>query len=158
MSSPSPTLSEMCVAKPLALGIEWGGGEVLKLRLMWSEGQEPSLATPAGEALQAALGRYVAGKEPDWPELPLSWRGVSDFSRQVLNALTRVPLGQKVSYGWLAARVGRPKAARAVGRVMAANPFPLLIPCHRVVGSSGALVGFGPGVDMKKYLLQREGA
>ncbi|UJX42519.1 methylated-DNA--[protein]-cysteine S-methyltransferase [Desulfovibrio sp. JY] len=154
----SPNLTETCAAAPLALGIEWRGGEIIKMRLMWSEDREPSLATPAGEALQAALARYVAGEAPDWPELPLSWQGVSDFSRQVLTALTRVPLGQKVSYGWLAARVGRPKAARAVGRVMAANPFPLLIPCHRVVGSSGALIGFGPGVEMKKYLLEREGA
>ena len=152
------TLTETCVAAPLALCLDWQDDAVVRLRLMWSEGRELALATPAGKALQAALARYVAGEEPHWPELPLSWQGVSAFSRTVLDALARVPRGQKVSYGWLAAAVGRPQAARAIGRVMANNRFPLLFPCHRVVGSSGALTGFGPGLEMKQYLLDREGA
>ena len=98
--------------------------------------------------MQAALARYVAGQTPDWPELPLCWDGMSDFSRRVLSALDRVPRGQKVTYGWLAAQVGSPKSARAVGRVMAGNRFPLLYPCHRVVGADGSLTGFGPGLPM----------
>ncbi len=60
-------------------------------------------------------------------------------------------------YGWLAARAGAPRSARAVGRVMAGNRFPLLYPCHRVIGADGKLVGFGPGLPMKTYLLEREG-
>ena len=150
--------TETCLAGPLALTIQWRDGEVANMSLAWSKGKTLSLRTEAGEAMQAALERYVAGEEPCWPDLPYRWQGLSEFARTVLDALTRVPRGQMVSYGWLAARAGRPKAARAVGRIMAQNPFPLVIPCHRVVGANGALTGFGPGLDMKRYLLGREGA
>ena len=152
------TITETCLAGPLALEIVWNGDTVTGLKLTWAEGKSRETRTPAGEALQAALERYVAGEGCHWPALPYAWDGVTDFSRQVLEALAEVPAGQKVSYGWLAARVGRPKAARAIGRVMANNRFPLIYPCHRVVGTSGALTGFGPGIDMKQYLLELEGA
>lgn len=150
--------TETCLAGPLALTIQWRDGEVANMSLAWSKGKIRSLATDDGEAMQAALERYVAGEEPRWPELPYRWQELSAFARAVLDALSRVPRGQMVSYGWLAAKAGRPKAARAVGRIMAQNPFPLVIPCHRVVGANGALTGFGPGLDMKRYLLAREGA
>jgi methylated-DNA-[protein]-cysteine S-methyltransferase len=150
--------TETCVAEPLALEVVWTDGEVTALHLTWAAGRQPALATEAGKALQAALARYVAGEAPDWPELPLRFDGLTPFARRVLTELARVPYGQLVSYGWLATQAGNPKAARAVGRVMASNPFPMLIPCQRVVGANGALVGFGPGVAMKKYLLEREGA
>lgn len=152
------TLTETCLAGPLALTIRWRGEAIVGMSLDWSKGKTRHLVTEAGEAVQAALERYVAGEEPHWPELPYNFEGLSDFSRKVLDELARVPRGQMVSYGWLAAKAGRPKAARAVGRVMARNPFPLFFPCHRVVGASGALTGFGPGLDMKHYLLEREGA
>ncbi len=150
--------TETCLAGPLALTLHWRDGAVENMSLSWSQGKSLSLATETGEAVQAALERYVAGEEPDWPDLPWNFGGLSDFARKVLSELARVPRGQMVSYGWLAAKAGRPKAARAVGRIMASNPFPLLIPCHRVVGASGAMVGFGPGLEMKRYLLTREGA
>ena len=150
-------ITETCLAGPLALELVWNDDRVVALKLTWAEGKTRETSTPAGEALQAALTRYVAGEGCHWPALPYAWDGVTDFSRQVLDALAQVPAGQKVSYGWLAARVGRPKAARAIGRVMANNRFPLVYPCHRVVGTSGALTGFGPGIDMKKYLLELEG-
>ncbi len=149
---------ETCLAGPLALEIVWDGDAVTALHLSWSKDRERRLVTEAGEAMQAALERYVAGEKPAWPELSYRKDALSPFARKVLDALSAVPYGQKVSYGWLAARAGNPKAARAVGRVMARNPFPLVYPCHRVVGSSGALTGFGPGVDMKQYLLDRERA
>ncbi|MEL7642188.1 MAG: MGMT family protein [Solidesulfovibrio sp.] len=152
------TRTETCLAGPLALTIHWQGDEVASLSLDWSKGKTRRLATEAGEAVQAALERYVAGEETDWPALPWRLEGLSDFARRVLAELARVPRGQMVSYGWLAAKAGRPKAARAVGRVMARNPFPMLVPCHRVVGADGTLTGFGPGLDMKRYLLEREGA
>jgi methylated-DNA-[protein]-cysteine S-methyltransferase len=151
------TFTDICVADPLALEITWKGGEVTALKLTWAEGKARAVATEAGQAMQAALEQYVAGGKTDWPGLPFAWGKTSEFSRQVLEELARVPAGQPVSYGWLAAKAGRPKAARAVGRVMASNPFPLLYPCHRVVGAKGALTGFGPGIDMKKYLLELEG-
>ncbi|EHJ48709.1 methylated-DNA/protein-cysteine methyltransferase [Solidesulfovibrio carbinoliphilus subsp. oakridgensis] len=151
------TSTETCVAGRVALEVVWEAGEVVSLRLAWAEDRMPSLATDAGKALQAALARYVAGEPPAWPELPLCFEGVTPFARRVLTELAAVPYGQKVSYGWLAARAGSPRAARAVGRVMGGNRFPLVIPCHRVVAANG-LGGFGPGPEMKKYLLACEGA
>jgi methylated-DNA-[protein]-cysteine S-methyltransferase len=80
------------------------------------------------------------------------------FSRQVLLAATRIPRGTTVTYGELAVKVGRPKAARAIGQIMHLNPLPILIPCHRVVGRNQQLVGYAGGVEMKAHLLQLEGA
>lgn len=153
-----PTPDETCLADPLALTIHWQDGLVASLSLEWAAGKTRRCDSEAARALQAALTRYVVGGEADWPELPLRWTGVTAFAREVLETLANVPRGQMVSYGWLAARTGRPKAARAVGRVMAQNRFPLLYPCHRVVGAQGALTGFGPGLDMKRALLRLEGA
>jgi methylated-DNA-[protein]-cysteine S-methyltransferase len=70
----------------------------------------------------------------------------------------RIPAGKTLSYGAVAERVGYPRAARAVGRVMATNPLPLVVPCHRVVGSNGSLTGYGGGLHVKEALLRAEGA
>ncbi len=88
----------------------------------------------------------------------IDWTGISPFRRAVLEEAMRIPAGQTRSYGWLAERVGRPRAARAVGRVMATNPLPLVVPCHRVIGSDGGLHGYGGGLHMKETLLRAEGA
>jgi methylated-DNA-[protein]-cysteine S-methyltransferase len=82
----------------------------------------------------------------------------ADFSRRVLAELALVPYGEVTTYGVLAARVERPKAARAVGTVMNRNPIPIVLPCHRVVGASGSLVGYAGGLDRKEQLLRLEGA
>jgi O-6-methylguanine DNA methyltransferase len=76
----------------------------------------------------------------------------------VLAELARVPYGRTETYGSLAAKVGRPKAARAVGSVMNRNPIPIVLPCHRIVGANGALTGYAGGLDVKLRLLQLEGA
>lgn len=89
---------------------------------------------------------------------PIDWRGITSFRRAVLEACASIPIGETRSYGWLAEQAGSPRAARAAGRVMATNPWPLLIPCHRVVGSTGALHGYGGGLPLKERLLQIEGA
>jgi methylated-DNA-[protein]-cysteine S-methyltransferase len=78
------------------------------------------------------------------------------FQLSVLRALQQVPYGETVSYGELAKRIGRPKASRAVGAANARNPLPIVIPCHRVIGSNGSLVGFGGGLEIKKTLLELE--
>jgi methylated-DNA-[protein]-cysteine S-methyltransferase len=85
---------------------------------------------------------------------------LSDFQRAVVGHCRRIPPGQTLTYGQLAARVGRPRAARAVGRVMATNRFPLIVPCHRVVAAGGVLGGFSApqGLAMKKRLLAAEAA
>ncbi len=152
-----PTLTETCIAGRLALEIDWEDGEIASMRLAWADGREPSVTSEAGRAMQAAMERYVAGEAVDWPALPFRWTGLGPFARRVLEALLAVPHGQLVSYGWLAARAGSPRAARAVGRVMAGNRFPLVIPCHRVITSDGGIGGFGPGTEMKRYMLACEG-
>lgn len=89
-------------------------------------------------------------------DLPIDLAGSSDFAVKVLARLRGIGYGQTCSYGDLAASVGRPRASRAVGRVMASNPLPLILPCHRVVGANGRLVGFGGGLWQKSALLELE--
>lgn len=109
----------------------------------------------AGRLLLAyAGGERIPGKSV--AAIPVDWHRVRGFGRKVLEELARVPYGETVTYGELASRAGRGKAARAVGMTMARNPWPVIIPCHRVVGAGGKLVGFGKGVDAKRTLLAFE--
>jgi methylated-DNA-[protein]-cysteine S-methyltransferase len=91
-------------------------------------------------------------------DLTLDLRGLQPFTVSVLGALAKVPFGETTTYKTLAERVGRPRAARAVGTVMNRNRIPIILPCHRVVGSTGDLVGYGGGLDKKVALLELEGA
>jgi methylated-DNA-[protein]-cysteine S-methyltransferase len=91
-------------------------------------------------------------------DVTLDLRGLPPFTISVLGALAKVPFGQTTTYKSLAERVGRPRAARAVGTVMNRNRIPIILPCHRVVGSTGDLVGYGGGLDKKVALLELEGA
>jgi methylated-DNA-[protein]-cysteine S-methyltransferase len=91
-------------------------------------------------------------------DLDLDLRLSAAFSRRVLEELARVPYGETTTYGDLAARAARPRAARAVGTVMNRNPIPIVLPCHRVVGANGSLVGYGGGLERKEALLRLEGA
>jgi methylated-DNA-[protein]-cysteine S-methyltransferase len=84
-------------------------------------------------------------------------RALPAFQQLVLEELARVPYGETATYGGLAARIGRPRAARAVGGALNRNPIPIVLPCHRVVGSSGRLVGYAGGLDRKRALLELEG-
>ena len=111
---------------------------------------------PTDEA-RRQLDEYFAGERRSF-ELPVDLRLARDFGRTVLEELARVPYGELTTYGTLAARAGRPRAARAVGTVMNRNPVPIVLPCHRVVGSTGALVGYGGGLERKRALLELEGA
>lgn len=80
----------------------------------------------------------------------------TDFQQKVWNELKKIPYGTTCTYGEIAVRIGNPKASRAVGNACNKNPIPILIPCHRVVGSKGDLVGFASGLDVKKHLLDLE--
>ncbi|GAA2922625.1 methylated-DNA--[protein]-cysteine S-methyltransferase [Streptomyces mexicanus] len=103
------------------------------------------------------LQTYFAGRRQGF-ELPLDWSLISGFNRQVLRELASgVPYGTVVGYGDLARRVGQPGAAQAVGVAMAANPLPVVVPCHRVVESDGGIGGFGGGLETKRALLALEG-
>lgn len=111
---------------------------------------------PVDEA-RRELDDYFEGKRQTF-ELPVDLRPLTDFNRAVLEHLVRVPYGHVTTYGTLAARVGRPRAARAIGMVMNRNPIPIVLPCHRVVGANGSLVGYGGGLPRKEQLLRLEGA
>lgn len=150
--------TEIIVAKPLALRLEWEGDVLANMRLEWADESAVSrLKTGFGQELADALARYVAGEAVDWPELPIDFESLPRFHRRVLTELRRVPAGQVISYGGLARASGSPGAARAVGQVMAKNRWPLVFPCHRVLASGGKLGGFGPGPEMKRWLLTLEG-
>ena len=103
------------------------------------------------------LDEYFAGSRRAF-DLELDLRAMPPFTVDVLRELAQVPYGQTTTYGALAARVGRPRAARAVGTVMNRNRIPIVLPCHRVVGASGSLVGYAGGLDRKTALLELEGA
>ncbi|MFM9367229.1 methylated-DNA--[protein]-cysteine S-methyltransferase [Streptomyces sp. Da 82-17] len=112
----------------------------------------PRLAEPIRQ-----LAAYFAGELRTFT-LDLDWTLISGFNREVLRELARgVPYGSVVGYGDLAARVGQPGAAQAVGAAMGANPLPVVVPCHRVVESDGGIGGFGGGLETKRHLLALEG-
>ena len=100
------------------------------------------------------LTEYFAGERHEF-DLPLRLDG-TEFQILVLKELQRIPYGETSSYGDIASRIGRPKAVRAVGAANGRNPIPIVVPCHRVIGSSGSLTGFGGGLDAKRALLQLE--
>jgi methylated-DNA-[protein]-cysteine S-methyltransferase len=109
------------------------------------------------DAARRELDEYFAGRRRVF-DLTLDLRALPPFTVSVLHELARVPYGETTTYGALAAAVGRPRAARAVGTVMNRNRIPIVLPCHRVVGSSGDLVGYAGGLDLKITLLELEGA
>lgn len=113
------------------------------------------LRAPLDDA-RRELDEYFEGKRHEF-ELPLDLR-VAGFHEAVLHELARVPYGTTTTYGALAAKVGHPKAARAVGTVMNRNPIPIVLPCHRVVGANGSLTGYAGGLHVKEKLLELEGA
>ncbi len=100
------------------------------------------------------LVEYFAGERKDF-DLPLKLSG-TEFQVSVLEALLDIPYGETTSYGAIAKQIGRPKAVRAVGAANGRNPLPIIVPCHRVIGSSGDLTGFGGGLDTKEALLRLE--
>jgi methylated-DNA-[protein]-cysteine S-methyltransferase len=118
---------------------------------------EPVRSPARTAAAVAQLRAYFAGRRRA-VDLPVDLSRVTPFQRRVLLAARGVPAGRVVSYGELARRIGRPRASRAVGRALGANPVPIVIPCHRVVASGGGLGGYTGGLDVKRRLLGLEGA
>jgi len=113
---------------------------------------------PASALLTRArrqLAEYFARTRTTF-DVPLDPAG-SAFQRRVWDALRAIPYGTTLSYSELARRLGDPRATRAVGAANARNPIPIIVPCHRVVGASGQLTGFGGGLDRKRWLLEHEG-
>jgi methylated-DNA-[protein]-cysteine S-methyltransferase len=106
------------------------------------------------KAAERQLGEYFAGNRNTF-DLPLAAVG-TPFQRRVWDALRKIPYGETISYGELARRVGQPTAARAVGLANGKNPISIVVPCHRVIGSSGKLIGYGGGLGRKQTLLALE--
>jgi len=109
------------------------------------------------DPVKRELDEYFEGQRRSF-DLEVDLRVTRDFGRTVLAELARVPFGEVTTYGALAARAGKPRAARAVGTIMNRNPVPIVLPCHRVVGANGALVGYAGGLERKQALLRLEGA
>ncbi len=107
--------------------------------------------------IRRELDEYFTGRRHEF-DLETDLSPLPDFQRLVLHELARVPFGEVTTYGALAARIGKPRAARAVGGALNRNPVPIVLPCHRVVGSTGSLVGYAGGLDRKEALLRLEGA
>ena len=126
-------------------------------RLAQTFGPRVLRSAPVVDPARRQLDEYFEGRRSAF-ELDVDLHVDAPFARRVLEELARVPYGQTTTYGSLAAKVGAPRAARAVGTVMNRNPVPIVLPCHRVVGSNGSLTGYGGGLHVKEHLLRLEGA
>jgi methylated-DNA-[protein]-cysteine S-methyltransferase len=139
-----------------------GDGEALS-RVYFQAGPRPRRPSPEWCHEERALAQarqeleeYFAGTRQTF-DVPLAPQG-TPFQLQVWQALRRIPYGQTVAYGELARQLGFPAGARAVGLANGANPLPIIVPCHRVIGADGSLTGFGGGLPIKHALLTLEGA
>ncbi|MGH7628638.1 MAG: methylated-DNA--[protein]-cysteine S-methyltransferase [Gemmatimonadales bacterium] len=130
---------------------------------IWFDGYGDSASAGAGrhdpagvlDAARAQLEEYFAGTRMTF-DLPLAPMGTA-FELRVWALLREIPAGQTTTYGELARKLGDPRAVRAVGRANGQNPLPIVVPCHRVIGADGSLVGFGGGLERKRWLLEHEG-
>jgi len=108
------------------------------------------------DEVRRELDEYFEGRRRDF-DLPIDWALVSPFGRRVLQATAAIPFGRVKTYGEMATQAGNPKASRAAGRALGANPIPIVVPCHRVIGASGRLTGYTGGLHRKVALLELEG-
>ncbi|HEX4198981.1 MAG TPA: methylated-DNA--[protein]-cysteine S-methyltransferase [Caulobacteraceae bacterium] len=127
------------------------------LRLHYGAGGVTLSEAAPPSAARAALEAYFAGDIDALDRLRVETAG-TPFQRTVWAALRRIPAGQTLSYGALAARIGKPSAVRAVGLANGSNPVGVVVPCHRVIGADGSLTGYGGGLPRKRWLLRHEGA
>jgi|GEM_PF-1264381 len=131
------------------------------LQLKWTGSELAGLVLPATPPFEIiGLRDWMRGK--DWcdilnmKEIKLERGGIGSFAWDVYNRAKTIPFGETRSYGWIAREIGNPGASRAVGRALGANPWPLLIPCHRVIRADGTIGGFSSGLEWKRYLLEFE--
>lgn len=141
------------------VAVELGGDQNIIMRVVQRLGfdQISPDAERAGPALEQ-IADYLAGKRKSF-NLPIDWSVLTPFQLKALRATLEIPYGEVRTYGELAQELGKPRAARAVGRAEATNPMPLVIPCHRVIGADGKLHGYGTGngLETKAWLLRLEG-
>lgn len=155
------SMRDVLVQPPLRLVLNWSGNRVWRIDLGWAHVRseadsvwESRLAEETAEFFRS----YVRGEPVSAPEIPLAWQRVRGFAGDVLSMLSAcVARGEWISYSGLARLCGVPGGARAVGGVMSRNPWPLLVPCHRVLRKNGQLGGFSSGTQLKRFLLSLEG-
>ena len=153
------------------MAAEWHGGKLARLTFGHDTpgdaleaidrlGFESKRLAHAHRTLVARLQAFARGTPDEFADVPVLLDGLTDFAQRVVGLCRKIGYGNTLTYGQLAAKAGSPGAARAVGNVMANNRIPLIIPCHRVVGSAGSLGGFSApsGIGMKQRLLELEGA
>jgi methylated-DNA-[protein]-cysteine S-methyltransferase len=131
------------------LGVTVAGDTVVSVRF----GARPGASAEHPAAAQ--LTSYFAGELTDFT-VPFELRGGSEFEQAVWAEIAKIPYGEMITYGAIATALGDPGAARAVGTACNHNPIPVIVPCHRVVGAGGKMVGFGGGLDRKRKLLELE--
>lgn len=141
------------------LTLVWADGALVGLSMDVTEGgpRPEVLGRPDRgpfSAVTRQLAEYFAGERTEF-DLPLRPAG-TDFQRTVWKALIEIPYGETISYGEVAVRIGRPGASRAVGLANGRNPIAVIVPCHRVIGSTGVLTGYGGGLERKRLLLDLE--
>jgi len=148
------------VESPLGRLLLAGDGKQLQV-IGFAKGSQARRAEPGWErddtpftAVKRQLGEYFAGERRQF-ELDLA-PGGTPFQLSVLDELLKIPYGETCSYRDIACAIGNPKAVRAVGGANGSNPIPIVIPCHRVIGSNGSLTGFGGGLPSKRFLLELE--
>jgi methylated-DNA-[protein]-cysteine S-methyltransferase len=137
--------------------LDWGAGDDVCLRLPLGSGQIHVEPHASVSAACHALKAYFDGDLSALEALAVKTDGTG-FQRQVWAALREIPPGATASYGEIAARIGQKNAARAVGIANNRNPVAIAVPCHRVIGANGSLVGYGGGIERKVWLLRHEGA
>jgi methylated-DNA-[protein]-cysteine S-methyltransferase len=134
-----------------------GGGTDAVLDWVAAKLSPRMLEAPAKlDDVRRELDEYFEGRRREF-DLPIDWALTGDFTRRVLTATAAIPFGQVSTYGAVAAQAGNPKASRAAGRALGANPIPIVVPCHRVIGTNGRLTGYTGGLDRKIALLELEG-
>ena len=141
------------------VSVEWQVSQEEFIHRLEQRGFSPALydTQRSGEAARQ-IATYLEGKTQAF-DLPIDWTVMKPFQEQALRATYAIPYGQVATYGEIARQIGKPRAARAVGRAEATNPMPLVIPCHRVIGTDGELHGYGApgGIGTKAWLLDLEG-
>jgi methylated-DNA-[protein]-cysteine S-methyltransferase len=147
----------LVVESPIGpLGVALDGPVVVGVRFGAPSGpQTPHPVAETPHPVADELAAYFAGTLTDFT-VPVELRGGSDFERAVWGRIAAIPYGEMLTYGAIATALGDPGAARAVGTACNRNPVPVLVPCHRVVGAGGKMVGFGGGIDRKRRLLELE--
>jgi methylated-DNA-[protein]-cysteine S-methyltransferase len=138
--------------------VDWSDHEARALRLLdihYGKGGHTVTKQRDPFGLTTRLAAYFAGDIHAIDDIPTATAGTA-FQREVWRALRAIPASNTISYGQLAARIGRPRAVRAVGLANGANPVGVVVPCHRVIGANGSLTGYGGGLHRKEWLLAHE--